>query len=98
MTIVNVFTAFAGATVPYSGESESSLSVHNYTASCNRPCNCSMDVYDPVCGDDNITYYSPCYAGCMSLNENKVRFYVMHSLAGLSHGQGKYYVKFGNSF
>ncbi|XP_077990525.1 solute carrier organic anion transporter family member 4A1-like [Glandiceps talaboti] len=31
---------------------------------CRENCSCSY-LYDPVCGIDNITYYSACYAGCM---------------------------------
>ena len=37
-------------------------------ASCNRDCQCSQDVYNPVCGIDGILYYSPCYAGCQTEN------------------------------
>ena len=48
----------------------------NLTATCNMDCNCE-DAYDPVCGSDDILYYSSCHAGCaMELdptdNGNKV--------------------------
>lgn len=31
---------------------------------CNSDCECSKDVYKPVCGVDGVMYYSPCHAGC----------------------------------
>lgn len=34
--------------------------------SCNEACHCSPRQYDPVCGTDNVVYYSPCFAGCRS--------------------------------
>ncbi|XP_077560543.1 solute carrier organic anion transporter family member 4A1-like [Haemaphysalis longicornis] len=36
------------------------------TRGCNSHCNCTGVMYDPVCGTDNLTYYSPCVAGCAS--------------------------------
>uniref|UniRef100_A0A674HZ93 Solute carrier organic anion transporter family member n=1 Tax=Terrapene triunguis TaxID=2587831 RepID=A0A674HZ93_9SAUR len=40
---------------------ESSL---NLTAACNTECDCLREIYSPVCGSDDIMYYSACYAGC----------------------------------
>ncbi|XP_035689314.1 solute carrier organic anion transporter family member 4C1-like [Branchiostoma floridae] len=59
---------FAGVTVPY----------HNRLAppatpvvvgsailsNCNRNCTCST-YYNPVCGRNGMTYFSPCHAGCV---------------------------------
>lgn len=34
------------------------------TATCNTDCMCNSTIFEPVCGPDNITYFSPCRAGC----------------------------------
>lgn len=36
-------------------------------ASCNKDCGCSTASYQPVCGFDNVQYFSPCHAGCNDL-------------------------------
>lgn len=33
-------------------------------SSCNAGCQCDGVAYNPVCGADNVLYYSPCHAGC----------------------------------
>ena len=45
-------------------------------AACNAGCGCSQVDYNPVCGRDNVMYYSPCYAGCSTsyAAEQKVDF------------------------
>ncbi|XP_009977638.1 PREDICTED: solute carrier organic anion transporter family member 4A1 [Tauraco erythrolophus] len=42
----------------------------NLTAACNAECGCLQETYSPVCGSDDIMYYSPCHAGCKKVSEN----------------------------
>lgn len=39
---------------------------------CNAACSCVRDQYDPVCGADGVMYYSPCHAGCTSINSTEL--------------------------
>ncbi|XP_070533603.1 solute carrier organic anion transporter family member 5A1-like [Ptychodera flava] len=36
----------------------------NITSNCNYHCQCDPSTYQPVCGENGVTYFSPCYAGC----------------------------------
>ncbi|XP_063052808.1 solute carrier organic anion transporter family member 1C1-like [Engraulis encrasicolus] len=58
----------AGVTVSYSGEDALSYSERSLFATCNSACLCSGKEWDPVCGDNGITYVSPCLAGCTASN------------------------------
>ncbi|XP_065598600.1 solute carrier organic anion transporter family member 1C1-like [Cyrtonyx montezumae] len=53
----------AGITVSYNGKP---IPYHENAifSDCNSDCKCSTDVWDPVCGDNGITYISACLAGC----------------------------------
>lgn len=54
---------FVGVTDPYINSPRSSLV--NITSSCNAACNCDVKYFSPVCSkQDQLTFYSPCYAGC----------------------------------
>ncbi|XP_026470716.1 solute carrier organic anion transporter family member 4A1-like [Ctenocephalides felis] len=60
---------FAGVTVPYSSSLTSdSLNISSLplslSDSCNSGCDCSRADFDPICGFDQVMYYSPCHAGC----------------------------------
>ncbi|XP_011505517.1 PREDICTED: solute carrier organic anion transporter family member 4A1 [Ceratosolen solmsi marchali] len=63
---------FAGLTISYFNENKKSLSLDGV---CNTGCGCSTSNFNPICGVDAITYYSPCHAGCfqeISLPDLKV--------------------------
>nr|CAB3266356.1 solute carrier organic anion transporter family member 4A1-like [Phallusia mammillata] len=52
--------AFAGANIVYTGD----VAISGLNATCNLGCMCNADVFDPVCGSDDVSYYSACLAGC----------------------------------
>ena len=37
-------------------------------ALCNEKCVCPIEAMNPVCGTDQLTYFSPCHAGCRSFS------------------------------
>ncbi|XP_004565556.1 solute carrier organic anion transporter family member 4A1 [Maylandia zebra] len=39
---------------------------------CNAGCSCVRELYNPVCGADGVMYYSPCHAGCTSINHTQL--------------------------
>ncbi|CAH1775815.1 unnamed protein product, partial [Owenia fusiformis] len=51
----------AGLTVEYAN----STTTTGYNATCNSNCACPY-LYDPVCGRDNVLYFSACHAGCQA--------------------------------
>ncbi|XP_063164979.1 solute carrier organic anion transporter family member 1A2 isoform X2 [Candoia aspera] len=57
-------SSVAGLTISYEGIDELSYTESYLHADCNRHCNCSTKVWDPVCGENGITYVSSCLAGC----------------------------------
>ncbi|KAG7282532.1 hypothetical protein CRUP_020247 [Coryphaenoides rupestris] len=57
----------AGVTLPYTdGMDGLPLDATSAFATCNSACVCPGNDWDPVCGEDGITYVSPCLAGCTS--------------------------------
>lgn len=39
---------------------------------CNAGCSCGSELYNPVCGADGVMYYSPCHAGCSSIDHTEL--------------------------
>ncbi|XP_036003790.1 solute carrier organic anion transporter family member 1C1 isoform X2 [Fundulus heteroclitus] len=56
----------AGITVSYTGGEDLSYQEQSLFSDCNSGCLCSTKEWDPVCGENGITYVSPCLAGCTS--------------------------------
>ncbi|XP_036373645.1 solute carrier organic anion transporter family member 1C1-like [Megalops cyprinoides] len=57
---------FAGITMSYKGVDGISYHERALFADCNSGCLCSEKEWDPVCGENGMTYISPCLAGCQS--------------------------------
>ncbi|XP_072029656.1 solute carrier organic anion transporter family member 1A4-like isoform X2 [Amphiura filiformis] len=66
---------FAGLTKSYPVETLTGVPIHrkplfrhrgeyNLVNECNSRCQCSERIFNPVCGNDGITFVSPCFAGC----------------------------------
>ncbi|XP_037701170.1 solute carrier organic anion transporter family member 1C1 isoform X2 [Choloepus didactylus] len=59
----------AGLTVSYQGNKPVSYHERALFSDCNSRCKCSETQWEPMCGENGITYASPCLAGC----ENSTR-------------------------
>ncbi|KAK9400152.1 solute carrier organic anion transporter family member 1C1-like [Crotalus adamanteus] len=79
----------AGLTVNYSGIKEVSFKEKPLSL-CNSDCSCEESHWDPVCGDNGITYMSPCLAGCKtSMGSGKDLVFQNCSCVGVS-GAGNF--------
>lgn len=54
----------AGIHQPYHDHTNIETFEKNLTSACNLNCGCQSLQFNPVCGIDNITYFSPCHLGC----------------------------------
>ncbi|XP_065641204.1 solute carrier organic anion transporter family member 4C1 [Hydra vulgaris] len=59
----------AGVHKPYFNQS-----TLNLISDCNHQCKCSDLSYNPVCGVDNLTYFSPCHMGCLKILEDESKY------------------------
>uniref|UniRef100_A0A182QCG1 Kazal-like domain-containing protein n=2 Tax=Cellia TaxID=44534 RepID=A0A182QCG1_9DIPT len=62
----------AGTTIPYYNSSAHNVEPFqvNLTAACNFGCECHMYDVEPVCGNNGLTYFSPCHAGCTAFSSS----------------------------
>uniref|UniRef100_A0A8C6VQI1 Kazal-like domain-containing protein n=1 Tax=Naja naja TaxID=35670 RepID=A0A8C6VQI1_NAJNA len=52
------------------------------SSACNSNCTCATSQWDPVCGENGLTYMSACFAGCKNITRLKkktVRMRVFHN-------------------
>lgn len=63
----------AGTTIPYYNSTSHAAPEPfqvNLTAACNFGCECHMTDVEPVCGNNGLTYFSPCHAGCTAFSSS----------------------------
>ncbi|RLW01749.1 hypothetical protein DV515_00007664 [Chloebia gouldiae] len=58
----------AGLTVSYHGAKPVSDHEQALFSECNSGCSCSRNDWDPICGENGVTYVSACLAGCRASN------------------------------
>ncbi|XP_025922680.1 solute carrier organic anion transporter family member 1C1-like isoform X1 [Apteryx rowi] len=58
----------AGLTVSYHGTKQITHYEQALFSECNSGCICSKNDWDPICGENGITYVSACLAGCQASN------------------------------
>ncbi|XP_017153695.1 solute carrier organic anion transporter family member 5A1 [Drosophila miranda] len=65
----------AGTTIPYYTSNKGGSTLEqpfqvNLTAACNFGCECLTSEVEPVCGNNGLTYFSPCHAGCTAFSSS----------------------------
>ncbi|XP_069718269.1 solute carrier organic anion transporter family member 1C1 isoform X2 [Phaenicophaeus curvirostris] len=58
----------AGLTVSYHGTKQTTDYEQTLFSECNSGCLCSKNDWDPICGENGVTYVSACLAGCQASN------------------------------
>ncbi|XP_076198618.1 solute carrier organic anion transporter family member 1C1 isoform X2 [Aptenodytes patagonicus] len=58
----------AGLTVSYHGTKQTTDYEQALFSECNSGCACSKNAWDPICGENGVTYISACLAGCQASN------------------------------
>ncbi|XP_076442002.1 solute carrier organic anion transporter family member 4A1-like isoform X2 [Babylonia areolata] len=70
----------AGQDVPYPGDT----SIAGFSSICQGSCECEGVAFAPVCGVDRTVYFSPCHAGCLSM-DNPGPMATFHNCTCVAH-------------
>jgi len=72
----------AGVTENYFNGSKPTLGSRpfpiNLTSVCNAGCDCNDNLMEPVCAPNGVGYFSPCHAGCASVNGRLLPSYLQN--------------------
>ncbi|XP_028636724.1 solute carrier organic anion transporter family member 1B2-like isoform X2 [Grammomys surdaster] len=63
--------SFAGLTLTYDGMNPVDSHIDVPLSYCNSDCSCDKNQWEPICGENGVTYISPCLAGCKSFRVDK---------------------------
>ncbi|XP_040091233.1 solute carrier organic anion transporter family member 1C1 isoform X1 [Oryx dammah] len=75
----------AGLTISYQGTKPISYHERALFSDCNSRCKCSETKWEPICGENGITYASACLAGCQtSTRSGKTTIFNNCSCVGLA--------------
>uniref|UniRef100_A0A8D2JQQ8 Solute carrier organic anion transporter family member n=1 Tax=Sciurus vulgaris TaxID=55149 RepID=A0A8D2JQQ8_SCIVU len=89
--------SIAGITLTYDGINPVASHIDVPLSYCNSDCNCDESQWEPICGDNGITYISPCQAGCMSSSGQKksIVFHNCTCIEGSNFQNTNYSAHFG---
>ncbi|XP_008849823.2 solute carrier organic anion transporter family member 1B2-like [Nannospalax galili] len=90
----------AGLTLTYDGMNPVDSHVDVPLSYCNSDCSCDKNQWEPICGENGVTYISPCLAGCKSSSggkkpNNNTVFYQCSCIKALGVQNTNYSAHFG---
>lgn len=89
---------FAGLTLTYDGMNPVDSHIDVPLSYCNSDCICDKNQWEPVCGENGVSYISPCLAGCKSFRGDKpdnTEFYDCSCISDSGFQKGNHSARLG---